>query len=806
MLTTAFPQSRKQVALVVLFLTLTSAWAQAQSPNTDDSLPAIRGAVTGRVLHAETQQPMANVEVRLLPKPNGSWTFLLKPTRVRSNAQGEYTIPDLKPGEYRVYAFHGTLASRTKQVQFDKAVIDAAGQSAPVDLMMREGLKLKVHVVAEDTGKPIPQALVRLRWTDQDDDAETDENGDVLITCLTKGEQHVEAMATGYGLVDQQQELLADTTEITFRLPKGGVLEGTITDPDGKPLAGVDISGSPERRSMSRFDKVETDDKGHFKLQYLPLTEQFRVSASKKGFVYFYETQSLKGQTSQALAIRLVPRPSGGDVNALVVDATGKPIAGAEITNYGNSSSDYHTAKTDQAGRFAIKNLYVRHGNQCDLVIRAEGFAPLMATVPESDKSVPVELQITLEAGHRLKGRVTNTKGQPIIGAWIFFADGNRGFGGIGGKLVSDKDGRFASISLPADCPLNISAQGYSPKEGVRVALDKDDEATIVLEPSAQLRWQVLNAATGQPVESFNVKLGFASRVPGGAQKSNGMNTQWMETGRNVRDAEGRFAWTSMPTNTAYDAIITADGFEPFRVTGQVTTVDDVDTRVELKPEDPTKVATLSGRVVDADGKPIAGVVLHLLGVDPAAFPADYNWPEIPTHLVKIGQANLQPMCRFDHQAVTDSQGRFKFPKVSTKWDVEIAYWGDAVPSTRVRDLHKEPTDKLASLELTAPAGVTVIGTIDPEVFPNPSSVKGTSEEQRFDDREIRFEKGTPATEFTLRGLPAGDLSIALMGQPMPIKIGNGEGFSVKTIGHLKINARPGDVVRVHFDGNFLTK
>ncbi len=791
---------------MLLALTLVPSTGQSQTANAEKPATSIRGEVTGRVLHAETKQPLSDVEVRLLPKPDGAWIFPLKPQRVRSNAQGEYRFTDLSPGEYRVYAFHRTLASRTKQVRFNNATIEANGQSKPVDLTMREGLKLKVHVVAEETGKPIPNALVRLQWTDQDDNAQTDETGTVVIGCLTKGEQHVEAMATGYCLVDQQQELLADTTEITFRLPKGGVLEGTITDPNGKPIAGVDVSGSPERRSMSRFDKVETDEKGRFKLQYLPLAEQFRMSASKKGYVYYYQEQSLKGQPSQTLAVRLEPRPSGGDINALVVDVSGKPIVGAEITNHGNSSADYHTAKSDETGRFTIKNLYIRSGNRSELTIRAEGFAPLLATVPEQDQSAPVELQITLEPGHRLKGRVVNTKGQPIAGAWVFFANGNRGIGGIGGKLVSDKDGRFASNSLPADCPLNISAQGYSPREGFRVALDKDEEVSIVLEASAQLRWQVVHAKTGKPVDTFNVKLGFASHVPEGAQKSNGMNTQWMEAGRNVRDPEGRFVWAEMPTNTAYDAIITAEGFEPYRVAGQVTTVDAVDTKVELKPIDPAKIAEIAGRIVDADGKPLAGVVMHLLGVDPQAFPENYNWSEIPTHLVRIGQANLQPMCRFDHHTVTDAQGHFKFPKVSTNWDVEIVYWGNAVPSTRVSELHKEAADKLTNLELMAPAGVTVIGTIDSNVFPNPSAAKGTSEAQRFDDREFKFVKGKPATEFTLRGLPDGDLTVALMGQPVPIKIGDSEGFSVKVIGQLKINARPGDTVRVHFDGNFLTK
>lgn len=788
---------------IVVLMPITAA---AQATKADTSGDSVHGTISGRVLHGETKMPLADVEVRLLPKPNGAWIFPLKPQRARSNAQGEYRFNDLPPGEYRVLAFHGTLASRTERMKYETAVIDAAGLSKPVNLTMREGLKLKVKVLDDDTGKPISGALVRLRWTDLDDNAETDENGEVLIGCLLKGEQHVEAMATGYCLVDQQQELKTDTTEVTFRLPPGGILEGTVTDDKGNPLPSVRISATPERRSLSQFDKVESDKNGRFKLQYLPLSEQFRVSSSKKDYVSFYESLSLQGETSQTLSIRMAPRPSGGDVTAVVVDAAGQPIVGAEVTNYGNSSADYHTAKSDSEGRFSIKNLYVRSGNQSELLVRAEGFAPITVTVPEGDKSAPTELQITLEAGHRLKGRVVNAKGQPIAGAWVFFADGNRGFGGIGGKLVTDKDGRFASISLPADCPLNLSAQGYSSQEGVRVPLDGDDEVTIVLEKSAELRWQVLNAKTGKPVEKFNVKLGFASEVPDGAQKSGSMNSQWMEAGRNVSDADGRFVWAEMPIKTAYDAIITAEGFEPFRVIGQVTTIEAVDTRVELKAIDLTKVAEIAGRVVDVDGKPQAGVVMHLLGVDPTKFPANYNWNEIPTHLIKIGQARLQPMCRFDHQAVTNSEGRFKFPKVSLIEEIDIAYWGEAIPSTRVRALHEETPAALAKLELTAPAGVTVIGTIDPDVFPNPSEVKGTSTEHQFHDRTFRFMKGKPATEFTLRGLPAGDLSIALMGQPMPIKIGGGEGFSVKVIGHLKLNARPGDTLRVHFDANFLTK
>lgn len=767
-----------------------------------DSAPA-RGVVTGRVLHAESKLPISDVEVRLLPKPDGSWTFPLKPTRVRSNADGVFRFEDLKPGQYRVYAFHGTLASRAKQVQFDPVTIDAAGNSKPIDLMMREALKLKVRVLSAETGKPIANAPLRLRWTDQDDNAQTDANGEVLITGLTAGEQHVEAMADGYALVDRQQQLTANTTEIEFRLPKGGVLEGVITDDAGKPLKGVDISASPERRSMSRFDNVETDDQGRFKLRYLPLDAQFRLSASKKDYQHFYETASVNGDRK---TIQLTPRPNGGDIIGFVVDQNGRPVANAEITNYSSSSAEYHSVRTNPEGRFEIRKLYVRHRDQAELVIRAEGFAPLAASVPQEAKTEPLEMMFTLEPGHRLQGRVVNAEGKPIAGAWVFYADGNRGFGGIGGKLVSDKDGRFSSNSLPAEAPLHISARGYSARENVRVPLNTDKEVSITLEPSAGLRGQIINAKTGKPVESFNVKLGFATDVPAGAQKPNGLTSSWMETGRDVRHAEGRFEWSDLPVRTAYDVIITAENYEPRRLIGQVASADAQHPRFELSPVDPQQQVEIAGTVVDAGGKPLRGVVMHLLGVDPKAFPPDYQWDEIPTHLVTIGQANLQPMCRFDHHTVTDAEGRYRFPPVSTKWDLQIVLWGEGVPTSRARELQKESRKALGELILTAPKGVTITGTIDPTVFPDVSEVSVATEEESFNNRRVSFARGKPAKEFVLRGLPDGKLTIVLMGPPMPVKVGDGEGFSTKVVGRIEVNARPGDELQVHFDGQFRTK
>jgi hypothetical protein len=388
-------------------------------------------------------------------------------------------------------------------------------------------------------------------------------------------------MADGYQLVDVQQDLKSDTTEIVLRLPDGGVVQGTVVDQTGKPLVDVGVSATPFEVSMSRFNDVKTDERGQFTLRYVPLNDQFRVHASKKEYQHFRQELSLNGETSSQLTIRLLSRPSGGDITALVVDSRDKPVVGAEIKNYSNSSAEFQTATTDAAGQFTIRNLYLRD-QRPDLVIRAEGFAPQRVFVPQPGKSDIASMKIQLKTGHRIKGRVTDPRGAPIQGAWIFYGDGHMGFGGIGGKLVSDKDGRFASNSLPDDGRFNIWAQGFSEQDGTKLPRDRDQEVLVVMEPSAKFRGRVLDARTGLTIQDFNVKLKFPTITPQGAKKPTSMNADWIEKGRTIQDRDGNFAWDNLSASTAYDLEVSAEGYGTEVIKGVVAIPDPIEIRVQL--------------------------------------------------------------------------------------------------------------------------------------------------------------------------------------------------------------------------------
>ena len=92
--------------------------------------PAAVGKITGRVVHAADGRPVPGADVRLLKR--GNYTEPLPTRRTTANDQGEFTFDAVAPGQYRVWSFHGNLASRKRMYQGDIVAIAADGAAKPV--------------------------------------------------------------------------------------------------------------------------------------------------------------------------------------------------------------------------------------------------------------------------------------------------------------------------------------------------------------------------------------------------------------------------------------------------------------------------------------------------------------------------------------------------------------------------------------------------------------------------------------------------------------------------------------------------
>ena len=129
------------------------------------------------------------------------------------------------------------------------------------------------------------------------------------------------------------------------------------------------------------------------------------------------------GET-QTENLELTPRPHLGAITGKVVDRDGKPIAGAEISNHGTSSSLVRTTLSGDKGEFRLEKLF----NREELVIQARGFSPRQMNISESASEPEKPVTITLQPGHSIRGTVIDERGEPLAGVSVTF-DGQAGGG-----------------------------------------------------------------------------------------------------------------------------------------------------------------------------------------------------------------------------------------------------------------------------------------------------------------------------------------------------------------------------------------
>lgn len=186
------------------------------------------------------------------------------------------------------------------------------------------------------------------------------------------------------------------------------------------------------------------------------------------------------------------PAEAGARLEGLVLAAAdGAPVAGAEVraTSGGDTSSGIvlsgdeplGSATTDADGRFVFASLPA--GEVCTLHVRAAGFAAasvgLLVPNPPAEAQ-PVEIR--LEAGGRILGRVLDPDGIPVPGATVLL-DFDADLG-----AVADAEGRYAIEDLAFGTLYEVEARapGFASSEDVEDLLL--DEASPLLEIDLHLR------------------------------------------------------------------------------------------------------------------------------------------------------------------------------------------------------------------------------------------------------------------------------------------------------------------------------
>lgn len=366
-------------------------------------------------------------------------------------------------------------------------------------------------------------------------------------------------------------------------LSPGASITGRVVDGAGDPISGVEV------RTSGSFRRHASDNEGRFVLDHLEPGSKHQVTAESRA----YGVASTIADAGEDVTLTLSP---GLRVAGRVRDPSGRPIAGAAVGIYAQSSGVRTRAWSARDGSFAVTGL---SAGELELVVRRRGFAH--AVIPLALTSDRDGLLVDLTPGRSVRGKVLDDRGAPIAGVSIFVNLERMVMARTASSSVaSAADGGFEHHAVPSEpCTIHAYKDGW---QSLAHTLDGlgDVEVELRMTRAAGLAGRVLDAVTRKPVPEFNVT---ALPIPTTARLEPvhfaAPDGTWSMRGQRIKDG------------LEFEIVVRAPGYAPGRIVAIATASPDPERAVVLL----AKGVVLTGSVLDAvTGAPIAGAGLAVQG------------------------------------------------------------------------------------------------------------------------------------------------------------------------------------------------
>ena len=620
-------------------------------------------AITGRILDTQGR-PIAGAQVWMPVKfdePDDSTA------RATTDADGHYALPvpelwvKTPRHERRWSVWAHANGHQIATANAGKSLF--SGKAGPIDLILGPATTTTFLVLGPD-GRPLAGAVVEPYHFKTPVSYEfpprsmlplvsgvTDPSGRAQLPALPhEGFMTVQVTSASFGVQHTRlDEAATEPAERTIRLRAVGRVEGRIVASRPEWAAGVTIyvtTNSASDRfggfgSIEGFAKAVSEPNGSFIMPAVA-TGHLKISGRVD------QTQPVRPRFPEMLEVSAgqptlaeIPLEKAVRVRGVIrIKDTREPVAGASIhVGYG-SHQQGDTVVSDAKGNYED---YVLSGDvRTQVIVMPDGLVQLGDFPKETHHAPPGVEAFDLPAievvrGESIKGRLVDQEDRPLANLRVIGSSGNRRYA----FATTNADGEFTTNSIPPGVKLDYKVSINDHEAPVDTTIVK--EAPLLLRApiggqpasvgNARLIGKVVDEE-GRPVEGADVTISIQvdrPPAPGGYV----LATNREQCSRPT--PTGCFACIEpVAKGSRYRAIV-APGKFAIAATEAVTASDV--TAITFPPITVQRLRTIAGRVVDSDGRPVAGATV-------------LNW------------GNPAPLS----SAVTGSTGRFQldgFPRGS---------------------------------------------------------------------------------------------------------------------------------------------
>jgi hypothetical protein len=313
----------------------------------DVELPLDVGVrLTGRVTGPDGTA-LGDVTVRVEPSPTRGFSMRTAESTSITDANGEYSLEALPPGDETIAFTHATYVAARKQVTLK-------GREAKLDVQLTGGQRVTGTVVTE-AGAPVPGARVTadgpgMRMAS----ADTNASGMFELESLPPGRYRFTAFKTGAGRGSVEDVDVASNQQVRITVQEGATIYGRIIGLPPEELAATTVAAHAGRSYVT----ASVDATGSYRLEGAP-TGTVMVSAQVEADDIVWQ------RTSPVRTVEVAPGASQNVDLTFRTDIVirgrvtrdGSPLQGGSvmfIPRGATRAQTYASTSTDQQGMYSL--------------------------------------------------------------------------------------------------------------------------------------------------------------------------------------------------------------------------------------------------------------------------------------------------------------------------------------------------------------------------------------------------------------------------------------------------------------------